>query len=148
MASIPCHPAPGFGDLVPGMVAIRGLGELVSAAYPIPQNPLNPRQLNYPAYGEEIKYMPHISEILPSRFSTPSNPLISQLRAGMSGGMGGCCCGDGDGSKGAAPDDTGTAYVNGTAVMGGALGDVLGNVNWVTVAIALAGGYLIFGRHH
>jgi hypothetical protein len=33
---------------------MRGLGELVSAAYPIPQNPLNPMQANYPAYGRAV----------------------------------------------------------------------------------------------
>lgn len=117
MAAIPYHPAPGFGELPPGYMSIKGLSALVSAAFPVPQNPLNPNQMNYPAYGGGgVKYVPKMAEILPSRFATPSNPLIAQLRAGMTG----CCCdgGSGDGSKGAAPDDTSTAYVNGSPIPG------------------------------
>lgn len=33
---------------------MRGLGDLVPGAYPVPQNPLNPGQANYPAYGRPM----------------------------------------------------------------------------------------------
>lgn len=44
-----------FVPAIGGQIAlrgVRGLGELVSAAFPIPQNPLNPMQANYPIYGQ------------------------------------------------------------------------------------------------
>jgi hypothetical protein len=33
---------------------LRGLGDLVPGAYPVPQNPLNPAQANYPSYGRPM----------------------------------------------------------------------------------------------
>ena len=41
-----------FIPSVGGTIGLSGgLGDLVPGAYPVPQNPLNPAQLNYPAYG-------------------------------------------------------------------------------------------------
>ncbi len=44
---------PAIGGQI-GLSGMRGLGELVDGAYPVPQNPLNPTQLNYPAYGRPM----------------------------------------------------------------------------------------------
>lgn len=43
-----------FLPSVGGYIALQGLGELVHGAYPVPQNPLNPMQANYPAYGRPL----------------------------------------------------------------------------------------------
>lgn len=133
MSWIPYHPAPGFGELVPG-------------AFVVPQNPIvdtkdpSVSPDSFAGNGSSgVKYIPRMAEILPSRFAVPQNPLIAQLRAGMSSLMG-CCCGDGgSGSKGAAPDDQGTAYVNGQPVMGGGIGEFIGGLDLQTLLI---GGFL------
>lgn len=45
---------PSIGTQI-GLSGIRGgLGELMAGAYPVPQNPLNPAQANYPAYGRPM----------------------------------------------------------------------------------------------
>lgn len=45
---------PSIGSQI-GLSGVRGgLGELMAGAYPVPQNPLNPMQANYPAYGRMI----------------------------------------------------------------------------------------------
>jgi len=44
-----------FIPQIGGQIALRGmrgLGELVQGAFSVPQNPLNPMQANYPAYGQ------------------------------------------------------------------------------------------------
>lgn len=115
------HPAAGLGDLLPG-------------SFVVPQNPIEAGQ---------VKYIPKIGDILPARFAVPQNPLIAALRKGVSG-LGGCCCG-GEGSKGANPEDTGMAYINGEA-LAEASGDVLGSIDWVTVIIAAGAAYMLAKR--
>lgn len=44
---------PAIGSQL-ALQGMRGLGDLVPGAYPVPQNPLNPNQANYPAYGRPI----------------------------------------------------------------------------------------------
>lgn len=44
---------PAIGGQI-GLNGMRGLGELMAGAYPVPQNPLNPNQANYPAYGRPM----------------------------------------------------------------------------------------------
>lgn len=126
----PHHPAPGFGDLIPGF-------------FVLPQNPVvdikDRRLMPYGFAGKsfgcvsQVGYVPRIGDLMRSRMAVPSNPLIRSLRAGMSGGMSGCCCsGDGEGSQGAAPDDTNTGYVNGAPVLSS--GFVEG-IDWTSLAL-------------
>jgi hypothetical protein len=45
---------PSIGTQI-GLSGVRGgLGELMAGAFPVPQNPLNPNQANYPLYGRPI----------------------------------------------------------------------------------------------
>lgn len=92
------HPAPGFGDLLPGF-------------FVVPQNPFTP----------PVR-VPGIGDILPGRFIVPQNPLRDAL--GMSGGCG-CGCG---GSGGCGSSDKGVGYVNGIPFTGmsGVMDDVTG----------------------
>jgi hypothetical protein len=113
MATINFHPAPGFGELMPG-------------AFVVPQNPFRP-----------ASYVPSIGELLPGTFTVPENPIIrelsgqSSLRPGSNGstrtismeGIGSCgcisgmCgCDDGMGDLGFIDPITG-----GAAVLGGLL---------------------------
>lgn len=119
------HPSPGFGDLLPGF-------------FVVPQNPIK---------AGEAKYIPAIGDLLPGRFSVPQNPLIAQIRAGMSklSGLAGCCCGGdaGAGSGGANTGDAGTGFINGAPVLTEGVGDLLGSINWLTVAVAVGGTYLL-----
>ena len=44
-----------FVPSVGGQIGLSGgLGELMAGAYPVPQNPLNPSQANYPSYGRPM----------------------------------------------------------------------------------------------
>jgi hypothetical protein len=130
------HPSPGFGELLPGF-------------FVVPQNPIwdNKSQGNAPNAFAGVKYIPSIGDILPGRFSVPQNPLIAQIRAGMSklSGLGGCCCGadKGSGSGGANTGDAGTGFINGSPVLTEGMGDLLGGINWLTVAVAVGGTYLL-----
>lgn len=74
MAHIGRHPAPGFGELLPG-------------SFVVPSNPIVPRS-----------YIPHIGELLPASFPVPQNPLISAINSPPGYGMpntGGGMCGMG-----------------------------------------------------
>lgn len=115
------HPAPGFGDLLPG-------------SFVVPQNPIT-------AGGR--RYIPKIGEILPGRFTVPQNPLISTLRAGVKSlaggaGMGGCCC---SGTSSGAS----SAVLNGSPLPEAEAGlqERLGSVDWLTVAIAAGVGFVL-----
>ena len=127
------HPSPGFGDLLPGF-------------FVVPQNPLwdNKSRTLAPNGFAVAKYIRAIADLLPGRFSVPQNPLIAQIRAGM-GKLGGCCCGgnDGAGSGGANAADAGAGFINGAPVMVEGVGDMLGSINWLTVAVAVGGTYLL-----
>lgn len=123
------HPAPGMGELLPGF-------------FVVPQNPLwdNKSRTLAPGGFAGARYIPHIGDILPGRFSVPQNPLIAQVRKGMAG-LSGCCSGC-SGSSGANPLDADSAYINGQAVVP-SVGDVFGEINWLTVAVAAGATYLL-----
>lgn len=95
MPWLPFHPAPGFGDLVPGF-------------FVVPQNPI--RDLGTPmvpsvqaATGNRPAYRAHLAELMPGRFAVPQNPLrFSLATVGLSGGLNACGCGGGCGSCGCA----------------------------------------------
>jgi len=79
MAHIGVHPAPGFGELLPG-------------SFVVPSNPIVPRS-----------YIPRIGELLPASFPVPQNPLIAAMMSppgyGMPNSRGiGCGCSPGCGS--------------------------------------------------
>lgn len=119
MAKLNRHPAPGFGDLLPG-------------SFVVPQNPI--------AGQQAISYIPKIGELLPGRFTVPQNPLIKTVRQGVAAmtGLGGCGCSTGGGDEG--------AYINGSLLDGvGGLGDALGSVNWPTVIVAAGAAWLLLG---
>lgn len=114
------HPAPGI------------LGELMPGSFVVPQNPIwdNKSRALDPMGFVGVRYIPSIGEILPSRFTVPRNPLVAQIRDGLAG----CCCSDGTD----APDET-TGYLNGAPLMtADGLKGVLGDINWVTVGVAVA----------
>jgi hypothetical protein len=59
MAWITHHPAPGFGDLLPGW-------------FVVPQNPIT--------QPHEMKRVQSVGEFLPARLLTPYNPLVNALQ--------------------------------------------------------------------
>lgn len=59
MAWINHHPAPGFGDLLPGW-------------FVVPQNPIT--------QPHQMKRVQSVGEFLPARLLTPYNPLLNSLR--------------------------------------------------------------------
>jgi hypothetical protein len=63
MAHIGRHPAPGFGELIPG-------------SFVVPSNPIAPRG-----------YIPHIGELLPASFTVPQNPLVAAMLTPPGSGM-------------------------------------------------------------
>lgn len=86
------HPAPGFGDLLPGFAVV-------------PQNPIRdastglvPSLQALSAY--RITRRPHVGELMPAQFTVPQNPLVNALvnPLGSLQGCGGCagCGGMGD----------------------------------------------------
>lgn len=103
------HPAPGYGDLLPGWtllpfnpmspstaivatvsaanpgqaVRIRGAGELIAGSFPVPQNPI------LAALG--------VGDLTPGGFPVPFNPITRQQAMGCGCAGGGCgCAGLGD----------------------------------------------------
>lgn len=91
MARINFHPAPGFGDLMPGF-------------FVVPQNPLRPGDTGTPlvpslqatAPGRTLR-ISRIGELMPGQFSVPQNPLMAAITGGMSGL--GCGCSSGCGNS-------------------------------------------------
>jgi hypothetical protein len=133
------HPAPGFGDLIPGF-------------FVVPQNPIvdnKSRALMPYGFAGDIGYVPKFGDLMPSRLAVPSNPLIRALRAGMSG----CCCGgdggsgdtSGQGTNGAAASDTATGYVNGAPVLGAGVGEFVQGLDLQTLVIGGALGAIVLG---
>jgi len=86
------HPAPGFGDLLPG-------------SFVVPMNPIT-------AANGQVTYIPRIGEILPGTYSVPQNPL---KRSGC--GMGCGCRGYSDPGMGAL--DLSGAWDTVTSTVGG-----------------------------
>lgn len=81
MARINFHPAPGFGDLMPGN-------------FVVPQNPI--RDQGTPLVPSLQATMPNttfriarLAELMPGQFTVPQNPL----RMALSGGLAGMGCG-------------------------------------------------------
>ncbi len=71
MAQINGHPAPGFGELIPG-------------SYVVPQNPITMAESG-------VRYVNRMGELLPGAFSVPQNPIIRNFQTGMQGmGTMGC----------------------------------------------------------
>lgn len=64
MPNCPYHPAPGLGDLVPGM-------------FVVPMNPIT-------AANGGVTYVPRIGDLVRAHYTVPMNPLVP--------GMGGCGC--------------------------------------------------------
>lgn len=91
MSHINFHPAPGLGDLLPGM-------------FVVPQNPIRDAgtalvpsvQATAPNQVMRVK---HIGELLQAAFTVPQNPLIRTLATGgqSNNGMAGLGCGSGCG---------------------------------------------------
>lgn len=84
MSHLPYHPAPGFGDLMPG-------------SFVVPQNPIHPDGTPLvPSVqaqsGGNIAYRPKIGDLLPGAFVVPQNPIRRNLASNM--GMGCTSCGD------------------------------------------------------
>lgn len=83
MSHIPFHPAPGFGDLLPG-------------SFVVPQNPVRSDgtpmvpSIQATAPGQVIK-LPSLADLVAASFVVPQNPIMPQR--GMSGL--GCGCGGG-----------------------------------------------------
>jgi len=90
------HPAPGFGDLLPGN-------------FVVPQNPIadanDPGTALVPSVQGLMRghaaYVPHIGELLPAAFAVPQNPIRDALAstsvispvAGSGQGLSGLGCG-------------------------------------------------------
>jgi hypothetical protein len=98
---LPYHPAPGFGELLPG-------------SFVVPQNPIRDAgtalvpSVQAKALGRIVR-VPHIAELLPGQFDVPQNPLrdallsSSVVKTQSTKGMGCIGCGagmDGLGSMG------------------------------------------------
>ena len=98
---LPFHPAPGFGDLLPG-------------SFVVPQNPIRDAGTALvPSVqaktGNQVTRVPHLADLLPASFDVPQNPLrdallsASVVKTQSTKGMGcvGCMAGiDGMGSMG------------------------------------------------
>ena len=70
MSHILRHPAPGFGDLMPGW-------------YSVPQNPIRDvgtALVPSANSGGQITRVPKLGELMPGAFSVPQNPLIAALQ--------------------------------------------------------------------
>lgn len=122
------HPAPGFGDLLPGF-------------FVVPQNPLwdNKSRALAPQGFAGAKYIPRMGDLLPGRFAVPQNPLIATLRKGLAG-----CCSD-CGTNGSNPEDANVGYVNGQPLLGG-VSDMLGGIDWLTVVVAGGVAYMLLKK--
>lgn len=76
MSHIPFHPAPGFGELMPG-------------DFVVPQNPITMTQ-------NGIGRIARMGELMPGQFSVPQNPIVRNFQTGMQGmGTLGCAGGMG-----------------------------------------------------
>lgn len=168
MAHLNFHPAPGFGDLLPGF-------------FVVPQNPI--RGASTPmvpsvqaAAGGQVVRVPHVGDLLPGQFPVPQNPIRAamgglgayQFNNGLYGpdgvlyrrrlwpadrhtisGLGcGCGCSDGCGCGGTNPSglqgisDSVAAWVT-------APSPVSSISNFVFYGgLAAAGAYFMFFRHH
>lgn len=128
MAHIGIHPAPGFGELIPG-------------SFVVPSNPIVPRS-----------YIPNIGELLPASFSVPQNPLIAAIMSPPGCGLPntgsglGCGCSTGCGS-GMCGSQGLSGLGSDCGCVGGMCGCGMGNLGQfgmdpVTLAM-LAGGLLL-----
>lgn len=123
MSHIPFHPAPGFGELMPG-------------DYVVPQNPISAAQ-------KGIGYIARMGELMPGQFSVPQNPIRRNFETGMQGmGTMGCV-----GLGCSAAGFTGSLAGGSLAGMGN-LGEVdwegLNPSNWsTTTKWVVAGGLLL-----
>lgn len=71
MSHIPFHPAPGFGELMPG-------------DFVVPQNPITMAQ-------NGVSRIARMGELMPGQFSIPQNPIKRNFETGMQGmGTKGC----------------------------------------------------------
>jgi hypothetical protein len=80
MAFTNFHPAPGFGQLMPG-------------DFVVPQNPISRAERG-------VGYVARMGELLPGSFSVPQNPIVRNFQTGMQG-MGTMGCAGGMGCEGA-----------------------------------------------
>lgn len=104
MPFIYTHPAPGFGDLLPGW-------------FVVPQNPILDAMGIPPTPVAKVQSM---GELLPGKFVVPQNPLIGQLAAGVMVGPGGKGTGiTGCGCLGQMGCSCGNEHVNGLGGLGG-----------------------------
>ena len=88
MPNCPFHPAPGLGDLVPGM-------------FVVPMNPIT-------AASGGVTYVPRIGDLVRAHYTVPMNPLVP--------GMSGCGCPYRDAGMGAL--DLGAAWDSVTTTVG------------------------------
>jgi hypothetical protein len=117
MSHINFHPAPGLGDLLPGM-------------FVVPQNPImdagTPLVPSVQATApNQVMRVKHIGELLPGMFVVPQNPIIRTLATGgQTSGMaglgcgGGCGCGMGDATAAPATSDWTSFFTQSTIIPG------------------------------
>jgi hypothetical protein len=80
MAHIPYHPAPGFGDLLPG-------------DFVVPQNPIRDAgtvlvpSVQAMTGGRTVR-VPHLAELLPATMVVPQNPIRDAMASGARAGAG------------------------------------------------------------
>lgn len=122
MSHIPFHPAPGFGELLPG-------------EFVVPQNPITMAERG-------VSRVPHLAEFMPGTFSVPQNPIRNEL-AGMSSlrpGVKGLGCG-GSGSCGCGGKESGSCGCSGG--MSG-LGDVSDFMAGLSTPVLIGGAVLLY----
>lgn len=138
MSHIPFHPAPGFGELLPGN-------------FVVPQNPITGDR-------EVVARVPTIGELLAAHFVVPQNPLLRELTKGNCGcgcngsgnGNGGCDKANGMSGTGLMGTLTGMGFASTGDTPGGNGGSlnfdpqaiISGNAGLLTYAV-LGGGALL-----
>jgi len=115
MSHLPFHPAPGLGDLLPGM-------------FVVPQNPI--RDAGTPLVPSvqatapnQVMRVKHIGELLSAAFVVPQNPIVRTLATGgqTSGmaGLGCMGCGLGDTSTTSTSTGSWTDFLTNSTIISG-----------------------------
>lgn len=133
MAHLDVHPAPGFGDLIPGW-------------FSVPQNPIQGdstpivASINAKAGGMAVK-IPTMGELLPGFFVVPQNPLRDQLGMGR---LGCGTCGMGQAAPPGTTDLMGSLTGMGTSVTSWLQSSMVAGIpNWLLVGGAVAAYFLL-----
>lgn len=124
------HPAPGFGDLLPGF-------------FVVPQNPLQPGGTPLvPSLqalsANRITRRPHVGDLLPGQFAVPQNPLVNAL-VGQGGSMSGCGACAGCGGMGALSMSSVTTWLQAPSLISSI-------PNWMLYGGAAAAAFFFMGK--